>query len=345
MQFQSVTLLFFAFAPLFFLSCCQQVELLESSANYSMIKGEENNLQKAVINKDVELVAKLLAKGANPNEFKPNTHSPLVHAIRRSDGDTTLMRMLLDAGATPGAWELENTLQMGYPAQLKLMIDAGADIKAKPKIGDTFYNCIHKESHDPVACAEMLLANGLAISPDKYNNTLLHALGSESHPKMVEFAIKHGVGVNEKNSRGKTALHTAYYAIDIARELIAHGANVNAQDNEGNTPMMNEYISDMEFVNLLVNAGANPNIRNKKGENAVMFCLTHLQNTGGWSEDENGNSIHWSGETINYPLLQAIINAGGDVNQADNDGSTPLQMVPMGDKADRMLKQAQQKRK
>ena len=345
MQLQSLTALALTFTSVFLLPACQQVELLVTAEEYIMIEGLENNLQKAVINKDIELVGKLLAKGANPNEFPPSTHSPLVHAILRSEGDTTLMRMLLNAGATPGAWELENTLRMGYPPQLKLMIEAGANIKEKPRHGDNFYDCIKRESHDPIACAEMLLAQGLPLAPDKYNNTLLHALGSSSHPKMVDFAINHGIAVNAKNSFGKTALHSACYSIDIARELISHGADVNAQDNEGNTPMMNENINDMEFIDALVKAGANPNIRNKKGENAVMFCLTHLQTIGGCDEDEQGNTIHWSGESINYPLLQAILNAGGNVNQPDNEGCTPRQMVPIGDKADKMMKEAEEKQK
>ena len=83
-------------------SCIQQqVELNEDAQRLSyMLTGKENNLQKAVLNKDAKVVEKLLSKGIDPNTFEKGSHSPLSLALINSQGKTEIIALLLKAGAS-----------------------------------------------------------------------------------------------------------------------------------------------------------------------------------------------------------------------------------------------------
>jgi ankyrin repeat protein len=54
------------------------------------------------------------------------------------------------------------------------------------------------------------------------------------------------------------------WGLSVTRELLLAGADPNVQDPDGNTPL---HISrEKELTDLLLEYGANPNIRNKAGE-------------------------------------------------------------------------------
>jgi ankyrin repeat protein len=56
--------------------------------------------------------------------------------------------------------------------------------------------------------------------------------------------------------------------LEAARILFAHGANVNAQGEDGDTPLHRAISGDM--IQLLLEHGADPSIRNRYGEPALI---------------------------------------------------------------------------
>src|SRR5207237_10706753 len=64
------------------------------------------------------------------------------------------------------------------------------------------------------------------------------------------------------------------------RKLIGAGVDVNTVDNDGTTALMHSVIeSDVKMMKLLMDKGANLNMKNGLDSTAVMYDSTNLPNT------------------------------------------------------------------
>lgn len=88
---------------------------------------------------------------------------------------------------------------------------------------------------------------------------------------IIEYLVANGANINAYNSGHKTPLHQAVLipqtiTLEPVAFLIKKGANVNASDINGNTPLFAAYASNnMPVVDLLINSGADTEIRNHTG--------------------------------------------------------------------------------
>jgi ankyrin repeat protein len=151
-------------------------------------------------------------------------------------------------------------------------------------------------------------------------------------------AIKNGFDVNDIDEKGNTLI---FYAIDYNIEaipvLIAAGADLNAVNNDGNTVLhevQNCYPldSDMKIAfELLLNSGANPNLKNKEGENSFLRGVRRPQDTDVLdmlvaakadifapnNKEENALSIAASGESAE--MVEYLIGLGVKVPDEDKN--------------------------
>ena len=87
--------------------------------------------------------------------------------------------------------------------------------------------------------------------------------------------IKKGFDVNLKDKNGQTPLHSAAQEKDkdICEILINAGAKINEKDKWGNTPLSVAITQGLdekgEIINLLLNKGADPLIKNNYGSSAL----------------------------------------------------------------------------
>jgi hypothetical protein len=152
-----------------------------------------------------------------------------------------------------------------------------------------------------------------------------------------------GVGVNNRDQHGHTALHHASMGnhLGVIHVLIAHGADVNSQNRYGDTPLMLAG-RHLEAVRALLNRGADVNIRNSIGQTALYFvgtdCVTrdvdhHLDvvrelikyeidlNT----RDEAGNTpLHHAIRRDRADIVRELLLHGADANTQNDAGFTPL---------------------
>lgn len=84
--------------------------------------------------------------------------------------------------------------------------------------------------------------------------------------------------LNKKDpEKGYTALHICAQDgnIDFAKKLIEAGATIDIKDKYGNTPLFKAVFNNKKnMITLLLGAGANPKIKNKKGVSSISLSKT-----------------------------------------------------------------------
>jgi ankyrin repeat protein len=105
---------------------------------------------------------------------------------------------------------------------------------------------------------------------DEFHFTPLHIVASTDLVEVAEFLIDSGANVNAKNLKKITPLHIANYP-EMTEFLLNNGADKNALDENGNTPLLilAGEIDGYDSMVVLLEAGADPNIKNNSGESAL----------------------------------------------------------------------------
>lgn len=197
--------------------------LLKSYSNKS-------ELFNAVLNRDVELIEKLVNDGENVNkkftfETEPRlgeidaTNSSTSLHIASMRGDLEVVKKLLELNANPNAKDglgftpLHEAAHYGNPKIVEVLINGGANVNQR--------------------------------APGNDQRTPLHF--SVENLKVTKILISKGADVNAKDGAGETALHSAAmgaYSSDlnqtteVMEKLLEAGANPNIEDNfAGCTPL------------------------------------------------------------------------------------------------------------
>jgi ankyrin repeat protein len=179
----------------------------------------------------------------------------------RRDGNADLVRLILAKGAAPDAKDARGNTALMHAAQtgdvemMRVLTEHGAGVNAANAQGATpLGNAV---CSNRVAAVKFLLAKSAKA------NAAMVFLGVVRHG-----AIAFG---------NLTPLMAAapYGSAELIGELLRAGADVNARDFRGMTPLMLAVASetqDSEVVKLLLDAGAEPNVKSKAGETALDWA-------------------------------------------------------------------------
>lgn len=164
-------------------------------------------------------------------------------------------------------------------------------------------------------------AGGNVHKIDTRGENLAHKAGHSKRKKMLEMVIDAGVNPWVGNQRGQTVLHhIALSCPNMIEVLMKHpNANPNAVDNYGNTalfylfPVLSNWdkkMTALKSVNILLQAGTDPNLRNKMGQ-TFLDVVRSRSNTS-----ESRALISTLEETVlrfqNYKLAVAINEVVGE---------------------------------
>jgi ankyrin repeat protein len=154
--------------------------------------------------------------------------------------------------------------------------------------------------------------------------------------------------INKVDSIGNSALHLAVTLKnmdEIITYLIQHGADINLCNNKGQTPLHLACGKNrIENVNiLLVNPKIKYNPIDEQGFTPlikacasqaydVVKCLLRSKDININIKDKSGNTaLHYLCEDEKFDIAIQIIKEGGDVEDKNNDGKTPLDLIKTDD--------------
>lgn len=247
-------------------------------------------------------------------EDKLDGRSQTLRAVRRNDLDwlqriVTKNRNALEAKGHMGRRPLHIAVEEGYAEIVQFLIDAGADVNGVRERKDTplFWA-------PNVQIAEMLLAAGAKLhARDFCGREPLHWAAQFGRSEVIRFFLGRGSDFNVVDDDGCTPLHwatgstgisfihisqiTSTSFLDCVNVLIRTGANVNARTAAGLVPLHGvSFIPDlnqrlltgelkypvgidstiMSIVRLLIQNGADPNVRSNDGVSPMAMADDHV---------------------------------------------------------------------
>jgi ankyrin repeat protein len=265
-------------------------------------------LNLAVDQADCEIIATLIAHGADINTCSSDGYSPLTRATDSNSID--IIDVLIKHGADINAYDANGNTALyiatrnSKPKLISLLINLNANINRASKDGFTPLN--------------------LAVY--KNNST------------MIESLIQNGANINLPNNDGYSPLTRAAANgfTNAVETLVKHGADINAYDANGNTAL---YIatrnSKEKLIPLLINLNANINLASKNGFTPLNLAVEKNNSTMIETLIKNGADINLSNDDGFSPLTRAadnnaidivdvLIKNGADINAYDNNGNAAL---------------------
>ncbi|KAK9824257.1 hypothetical protein WJX72_008974 [[Myrmecia] bisecta] len=302
-----------------------------------------------------DMVEELLQAGAQINYACEDGNTALMEAA--SEGHAALVEKMLQAGAdarmadADGCTALLEAAQNGHADVVELLLGAGQEVLAE-KAGNEALLLASCGGHADVV--EVLL-QGLQQLPDGVDwmdtdeegrNALLEA-AAQGHAAIVIMLLRSdSKSVNCADEDGRTALLEAAEAghMDVALLLLGAGAFVNHATEDGSTALMEAAdASEVDMVELLLQAGADVNHANEDGLTALMVAVGgHVslmkQQAGTINlhllaerDDDPAQSGYWMQHWVHEQhtskhlhVVELLLAAGADINQADQRGATAL---------------------
>ncbi|KAH8372267.1 hypothetical protein KR093_010853 [Drosophila rubida] len=170
------------------------------------------------------------------------------------------------------------------------------------------------------------------------NSVVLLEAASRNDMPEVAALLQHGITPDAANEDGLTALHQCCIDnnVDMLRLLLDYGANVDSQDSDKWTPLhAAATCGHLDLVRILIRHNANLLAVNTDGnmpydlcddENTLDFIEGEMAQRGVTQEliDETRSST----ERVMLKDLMELARIGGDLEEPDYQGATPVSATP-----------------
>ncbi|WP_147676000.1 ankyrin repeat domain-containing protein [Algibacter pacificus] len=280
-----------------------------------------DNLAKKIVDHGGEPAAGMLSAIAKNNgdlvmyfidAGAPVTDAELIKKAANSNLEIT--KVLLDYGADPNHG-IESATKANQLEIVQLLIDAGANVNLGMPIA------IHMNYTDIVL---FLINNGAECS----NSEFIKTSAQKNNVKVVSALIENG-------AMAQTGLNSAI--IGNSLEVFNLLLDNNALPNGNNSMLLASKYSAFKIVPLLVNSDVNMEYKDANGSSFIHVSIANGNSLNtviallkaGVSpdaQDNKGNSLLHAaaikGKTY-IPTIQALANAGANVNAINNEGETP----------------------
>jgi ankyrin repeat protein len=253
----------------------------------------ETDLIQAVVANDVAGVERALREGADPNAVDdpaPFRRRPAL-TIAAKDGSAEIVRLLLDAGASPETasgreWTaLRAAAAHGNHDIVAMLLDRGADPNSARDRESIIREAVSGARNRPGPHSEATVVTLLerdAKRLPREEPLIVDAVEHRAAPSLLRLLLDHGEDANQRRSDGTPVLviaarRSSPAAADI---LIQHGADIDATDAHGRTALMHAVERGRsEVVNVLLLAGADKEALAADGSTAMLLARAWSEST------------------------------------------------------------------
>jgi ankyrin repeat protein/S1-C subfamily serine protease len=263
-----------------------------------------------------DVVKLLLANGADPNKFVKGRVNALAVAAERIDVESVKalvaahadigesLNRLLDSSVCRRRDRPNDCLERSELGA-RILIDGGADLRVKIRDGR---QPLHFAAANGLANTVTLLVERgapLTTGTEGENVPPLQLAAEEGHVEVVRRLITAKAPLNQQDAGGRTALYRAVdkKLVNVVNVLLQAGADPNIGNKVyHDTPVLEAASSSEDILALLLKAGGNPN---------SGFAETRV------------TALHRAARERNAEAVRLLLQAGATAS-ADNDGSWPL---------------------
>ena len=315
----------------------------------------------------MEAAVEALRRGADPNavDKKGSTLQAAMKHCR--DNTLAMLQALLEAGADVNLRNQrgETALKVaafGCIRAVPFLLEKGADPTLADNAGDTaLHGIVRYKTETMTPLLEGLLQAGADINhQNRHGQTPLikTAYAPMVRETTAPILLARGADPNRQDYRGNTLLHILAEKKSRADPsatihlLLAEGAGLEIRNRRHQTPLMAAIArKNAKIAGLLIEAGANVNVRSKRGNpliGSLISCdpdkLAILRRL-----TDAGIHVAATSEHGPLPLAQAfynhlyldclepariLLNAGADPNQQDRNGAAPIHSLAYWSKKD-----------
>jgi uncharacterized protein len=319
-------------------------QLLKAGAdpNTRVTADGETVLMTSARSGNAEAVKALLDHGADVNA-KENYRGQTALMWAAAEHHPEVVKLLLQHGAD---WKVISSYR-----ETKLpKLSAASAVSPMSRGGFTAFLFAAREGD--IETARVMLAAGVDINQTDIDHTsaLVVSIMNKKYT-FAKFLLDRGADPNVTDEKGRAALYAAIDmrnedwsalpmrkaldplpSLDLIKAILAHGANLNAQLthnlpgrsgmdygdvelDEGTTPFMRAARSgDATTMQLLLQAGADPKLTTKDGNNALLFAAGI-----GYRDKQTQGTDEEALEALKLCIAQGL-----DLNQPNAKGETPL---------------------
>ncbi|KAL8780135.1 MAG: hypothetical protein Q9213_006619 [Squamulea squamosa] len=296
----------------------------EGPENWDVRKGA-NGLHIAAWFGLTEVIRSLLERGFDVNSQDPaGGHTPLIFASRR--GHASTVALLLEKGATVNTRNNAESTAL-FEAVIGNHAEVVGILLNKPELN---VNEEHLRSAE--------------------RTPLMFAVRDESIQIVQQLLDDRRTDVNKRDLDGCTVLSIAAKAgssISIRNLLEQNAVDLNATDRTGNSALMHAAMKDQhEIVRQLLDAGANPSMKDQdggtallraidRGNTAVVEIMLDHDSVDDSIRDNSGRTLlHGAATTGRADITELLMKKGLDKDAQDKNGKTPLHEASRTGEAD-----------
>lgn len=234
------------------------------------------------------------------------------------------------------------------------LLNAGANIHLKNKLGETPLHCLARNTESSgavlVNLATNLLARGADVNVTDVNgDTPIHFAARFGNEVLFKLLLKPEANINSKNNQGCTPVHCLVWSTisgvvsDLKTNLMSLGIQVNLENNSGDTALhlAAKYQNEKLFqLLLLLNADLNStnadgrtilhllvHVVNKVNADKTVSLAVELINRGvnvDPQDKKKQTPLFYGVRNGNTKITQFLLKNGAQVNTIDKDKSSPL---------------------